>query len=77
MRRACNQSLRQALHHMARAAVQYDPHWNAVYSAIRKRDKSATANHAYRVIGDKLLRVMTAALTSQSLYDPSRLKPIT
>jgi transposase len=72
MRRACSPSLRGALHHWARVAAQVDPHWRAVYQAIRARNERATASHAYRIVGDKLLKVAMAALRDGRTYQSQR-----
>ena len=37
MRRGCNPRLRQALHHMARVAMQRDAHFSSVYMALRAK----------------------------------------
>ena len=69
-RQACNQRLRNALYHWARVAVQKDPICRSRYAALRARGQSH--GRALRTIGDRLLAVACAMLTSQSLYDPLR-----
>lgn len=74
MRRSCNPYLRQAIHHMAAAAVIHYPEWKAQYDVLRAR--GVRACQAYRIIGDRLLRVLVAALKAGEAYDPSRLKNV-
>ena len=54
MRRGCNPRLRQALHHMARVAMQRDAHFSHVYATLRA--KGQRHGHALRNIADRLLR---------------------
>jgi transposase len=70
MRRACNLRLRNALHHWASVAIQTDAHMRAIYQRMRQAGKSYA--RALRGLGDHLLRVLIGALSSQTLYDPSR-----
>jgi transposase len=71
MRRACNPHLREAVHHMARGAVMHYPLWRERFTALHERGISPS--HAYRIIGDRLLKVMIAALTSRTTYDEAKL----
>jgi endonuclease III len=72
MRRACSPTLREAVHHWARVASTVDPHWKAVYRGVRNRNASASAAHAYRVVGNKLLQVAMAALRDGQPYQSQR-----
>jgi hypothetical protein len=49
-----------ALYHMARVAAQRDPHFSAVYAALRA--KGPRHGQALRNIGDRLLRILIAML---------------
>ncbi len=69
---ACNPMLTEALYHWSRVAVQKDPYWRAAYAALRARGHWHA--RALRTIGDRLLRVLCAALRDATLYDPTRLK---
>ena len=72
MRRGCNRRLRQALHHMARVAMQRDAHFNRVYTALRA--KGQRNGQALRNIGDRLLRILMAMLRDRTCYDASRIR---
>lgn len=72
MRRGCNPRLRQALHHMARVAMQRDAHFNRVYTALRA--KGQRNGQALRNIGDRLLRILMAMLRDRTCYDASRIR---
>lgn len=72
MRRACNTRLREALHHMASTARQWDAAAKAHYESARS--KGQTHGRALRGVGDRLLRILVAALRAGVLYDPERLK---
>ena len=74
MRRACSPTLRQALHHMARAAATHYPAWRARHQ--RNLDRGLKACHSHRILGDQLLRMMIAALESGCAYDESKLRKI-
>ena len=72
MRRGCNPRLRQALHHMARVAMQRDPHFNRVYTALRA--KGQRNGQALRNIADRLLRILMAMLRDRTCYDAGRIR---
>jgi len=72
MRRGCNPRLRQALHHMARVAMQRDTHFSHVYAALRA--KGQRHGQALRNIGDRLLRILMAMLRDRTCYDASRIR---
>jgi len=69
LRRACNKRLRNALHHWAQSSLR-DPGCRSYYDSLR----AAGHDHAraLRSLGDRLLRILMAALRSGSLYDPGR-----
>ena len=71
MRRACSSELRNAAHHMARASVAHYPHWKAYYRRLRAR--GVGGSHALRIIADRQLKVMVAALRSGTPYDETKL----
>jgi hypothetical protein len=70
MRRGCNPRLRNALYHMARIAMQRDPHFARVYAALRA--KGQQHGQALRNLADRLLRILMAMLRDRTCYDPSR-----
>ncbi|HEY7584305.1 MAG TPA: IS110 family transposase [Acidimicrobiia bacterium] len=70
MRRACNPRLREAVYHWSRTSIQNDDHCRAFYA--RQRALGHSHARALRALGDRLLRILIAALRTQSLYDPSR-----
>ena len=72
MRYACNQRLRNALYHWARAASQTDPLSRATYRAMRQRGHSHP--RALRSLADRLLAVACAMLRNATLYDPAQRK---
>ena len=72
MRRGCNPRLRQALHHMARVAMQRDAHFRHVYAALRA--KGQRHGQALRSIADRLLRILMAMLRDRTCYDASRIR---
>ena len=72
MRRGCNPRLRQALHHMARVAMQRDAHFSHVYATLRA--KGQRHGQALRNIGDRLLRILMAMLRDRTCYDASRMR---
>lgn len=72
MRRGCNHRLRNAIYHWARVAVQRDALSRASYAALRARGH--THGRALRSVGDRLLRILMAMLTSGTLYDPLQLR---
>lgn len=69
-RRACSARLRDALYHWCRVATQCDPHWRAIYVALRARGHRH--GRALRTVGDRLLAALCAALRTGTLYDPER-----
>jgi hypothetical protein len=73
MRYACNVRLRNALYHWTRVAATCDPASRTYYAALRGR------GHSYpptlRTLGDRLLRVLIAMLSDDSLYDASKRCP--
>ena len=68
MRRACSPRLRNALHHWAAVAAQWDPAAKAHYKALTEAGQ--TRGRALRGVADRLLRILFAALKSGKLYDP-------
>ncbi|MEO6043305.1 MAG: hypothetical protein ABIQ47_05230 [Tepidiformaceae bacterium] len=68
MRRACNARLREAFYHFARANVQLDDRSKLLYQAARARGHSH--GRALRTIADHLLRILTAMLSSNTLFAP-------
>ncbi|HEY7710356.1 MAG TPA: IS110 family transposase [Candidatus Entotheonella sp.] len=72
MRRGCNPRLRQALHHMARVAMQRDAHFSHVYATLRA--KGQRHGQALRNIADRLLRILMAMLRDRTCYDASRMR---
>jgi transposase len=70
MRRACNQRLRNAVHHWALNALKQDPRSKAHYAALRARGK--THGRALRGIADRLLALLISMLRSGTDYAPSR-----
>ena len=75
MRYACNQRLRNAMHHWAQGAMQWDTYWTSQYAAARARGHRH--GRAHRGIADRLLRIAIAMLRSRTLYDPGRGRPAT
>lgn len=67
-RQACQNRLREALYHWARAAVMKDELARQRYRALRAR--GCTHGRALRTVGDRLLRVACVMLTNQTKYDP-------
>lgn len=70
MRRACNQRLRDAMHHWTHNAVMRDPHARAHYASLRSRGHQHA--RALRSVGSRLLEVLLAMLRSGQPYDASR-----
>jgi transposase len=70
MRYACNRRLRQAGHYWGQSAIQHDGRSRQHYDRLRARGHSH--GRALRGVVDRLLRVLVAMLTTQTLYDPSR-----
>ena len=65
MRRSCNPRLRHALFHWARNSIRLDARCRAHYLRLRERHGYA---RALRGVADRLLRVLVAMLTTQTLY---------
>ncbi len=72
MRRAKNGRLSQALHWWAFVAIRRDKAARAQYDALRGRGHNQA--RALRSVGDRLLRLLTAALRNGTLYDTSNLR---
>ena len=70
MRHACNPRLRDAAHYWGQSAVRHEPRSQAQYARLRARGHSH--GRALRGVVDRLLRVLMAMLTTQTLYDPAR-----
>lgn len=70
MRQACNRRLRNAVHQWAEHAIRYEPKSRQAYAELRRRGK--THGHALRSLADRLLKMMCAMLTNQTVYDPTR-----
>ena len=70
MRRACNESLRDAVFYWAFASLTRDPRAKALYARLRARGH----NHAraLRGLGDRLLAMLVAMLRAGTVYDPAR-----
>jgi transposase len=66
-RHACNNRLRNAVYHWARAAIQHDPISRKRYAALRQRGKSHA--RALRTVGDRQLYVLCIMLKRQTLFD--------
>lgn len=71
-RRACNPRLRDAMYHWARVACQVDAVWKDRYATLRAAGHSH--GRALRTVGDRLLRVLCAVLSSGARYDAARLR---
>jgi transposase len=71
MRHACKRRLRNAGTHWARKAIQ-DHHWRLCYDALRARGHPHA--RALRGVMDRILAVLIAALRTNTLYDPTRLR---
>lgn len=70
MRYACNHRLRAAVHYWGQSAIRHDPRTRAHYDRLRAAGRSH--GRALRGVVDRLLRVLMAMLTTQTVYDPSR-----
>src|SRR6185436_13875604 len=70
MRYACNDRLRAAFFHWARAAVTLDERSRDLYA--RHRQQGQTLGRALRSVGDHLLRILIAMLKSRTLFDANR-----
>lgn len=67
-RQACNNRLRNALHHWAHVAIQLDPVSRQRYDALRQRGHGHA--RALRSVGDRLLFVLCTLLQRQIPFDP-------
>jgi transposase len=70
MRRGCNERLRHALHHWARASIVCDAKSHNSYAALRARGKSHGC--ALRNMADHWLAVLISMLRHNTLYDAHR-----
>jgi transposase len=68
MRRACNEKLRNAFYHWGRCAVLWDPASRDLYATLRARGQKH--GRALRSVVDRLLRILAAALRSNTLFNP-------
>ena len=66
-RLACNDRLRNAVHHWAQSAAQHDPLSKAKYTTLRARGHSHA--RALRSLGDRLLNVACAMLRNQTEFN--------
>ena len=73
MRYACNRRLRNAVYYWGRSVIGHDPRSRAHYEQLRARGHSYS--RALRGVVDRLLRVLVAMLTTQTLYDARRRRP--
>ena len=71
MRYACKHALREAVYHWARTSVQVDAVARTYYTRLRARGHSH--GRALRSVADRWLRILTAMLTTRTLYDATRL----
>lgn len=69
MRRSCNARLRAAMFQWARNAIRLDARCREHYDRLRRRHGHA---RALRGVGDRLLGLLIAMLTSGTLYDRAR-----
>lgn len=69
-RQAAHQRLANAVYHWSRVAAQRDPRSRAKYAALRARGHGHA--RALRSVGDRLLAVACAMLSSRSVFDPER-----
>jgi transposase len=70
IRRGCSHRLRWAVHAWAKSSVVYDPRSRAHYQDLRARGHAYS--RALRGVGDRLLKVLVAALRDGRLYDAAR-----
>lgn len=75
MRRACHPRLRQALYHWAFVSISLDGGARQYYQRLRAR--GLTHARALRSVADRWLRILTAMLRSQTLYEPGRVNAVT
>jgi transposase len=69
-RLACNNRLRNAVHHLASGSSKHDPRSKAFLQ--RKLAEGDDYNRALRGLGDRLLKMIVAMLTAGVVYDPAR-----
>lgn len=69
-RLAVSHRLQNATYHWALGAIQHDPASRAKYTALRQRGHGHA--RALRSVADRLLAVLCAMLTTQTLFDPNR-----
>jgi transposase len=69
-RLACNNRLRNAVHHLASGNSKHDPRSRAFLA--RKLAEGADYNRALRGLGDRLLKMIVAMLEAGVIYDPTR-----
>jgi transposase len=69
-RLAANHRLQNAAYNWAFAALQYDPRSRAKYDSLRQRGHGHA--RALRSVADRLLAMLCAMLSSQTLFDPNR-----
>ena len=74
MRYACNPRLRQAFFHWARISIQHDAAARRYYDQLRARGHGHA--RALRSVADRWLRILVALLKHRTLYDPTRLRPL-
>ena len=70
MRYACNHRLREALFHWARTSIQHDATARAYYDRVRARGHQHA--RALRSVANRWLRILTAMLSTGTVYDPTR-----
>ena len=69
-RLAVSRRLQNAVYNWALAALQYDPRSRAKYRSLRQRGHGHA--RALRSVADRLLAMLCAMLTTQTLFDPDR-----
>jgi transposase len=69
-RLACNNRLRNAVHHFASNSARHDP--RSAEFLKRKVKEGCEYNRALRGLGDRLLKMIIAMLESGAVYDPAR-----
>lgn len=69
-RLAVNHRLQNAVYHWAFAALQRDPRSRAKYDTLRQRGHGHA--RALRSVADRLLAMLCAMLSTQTLFDPNR-----
>jgi len=70
MRYACNQRLRDAMHHWAMGSMMKDPRSKQQYQKMRADEQNHS--RALRGLGDRLIDVLFSMLRQRVLYDPQR-----